>query len=114
MVDDYFPLMDQVADPVKNLEDIIFVEFDEGSIQTMFRLKKDLLSMRRMITPERDVLNVLLRRQLPIALEDMAYLQDVYDHIVRVTDSIDTYRDLLSDLAGLVPVTSRATSSTRS
>jgi magnesium transporter len=97
MVDDYFPLMDQVADRVENLEDIIFVEFDEGSIQTMFRLKKDLLSMRRIVAPERDVLNVLLRRQLPIfALEDMAYLQDVYDHIVRVTDSIDTYRDLLS------------------
>ena len=53
--------------------------------------------MRRIVAPERDVLNVLLRRQLPIfSLEDMAYLQDVYDHIVRVTDSIDTYRDLVS------------------
>ena len=97
MVDDYFPLMDQVADRVEELEDTIFIHFDEGSIETMFRLKKDLLSMRRIVAPERDVLNVLLRRQLPIfALEDMAYLQDVYDHIVRVTDSIDTYRDLLS------------------
>jgi len=97
MVDDYFPLMDQVADRVEELEDTIFIHFDEGSIQTMFKLKKDLLSMRRIVAPERDVLNVLLRRQLPIfALEDMAYLQDVYDHIVRVTDSIDTYRDLLS------------------
>jgi len=97
MVDDYFPLMDQVADRVEELEDTIFIHFDESSIETMFRLKKDLLSMRRIVAPERDVLNVLLRRQLPIfALEDMAYLQDVYDHIVRVTDSIDTYRDLLS------------------
>jgi len=97
MVDDYFPLMDQVADRVEELEDTIFIHFDEGSIETMFKLKKDLVSMRRIVAPERDVLNVLLRRQLPIfALEDMAYLQDVYDHIVRVTDSIDTYRDLLS------------------
>lgn len=97
MVDDYFPLMDQVADRVEELEDTIFIHFDEGSIETIFKLKKDLLSMRRIVAPERDVLNVLLRRQLPIfALEDMAYLQDVYDHIVRVTDSIDTYRDLLS------------------
>ena len=97
MVDDYFPLMDKVADRVEELEDTIFIRFDEGSIETMFKLKKDLLSMRRIVAPERDVLNVLLRRQLPIfALEDMAYLQDVYDHIVRVTDSIDTYRDLLS------------------
>jgi magnesium transporter len=97
MVDDYFPLMDQVADRVEELEDTIFIHFDEASIETMFKLKKDLLAMRRIVAPERDVLNVLLRRQLPIfALEDMAYLQDVYDHIVRVTDSIDTYRDLLS------------------
>jgi len=97
MVDDYFPLMDQVADRVEELEDAIFTHFDESSIEAIFRLKKDLLGMRRIVTPERDVLNVLLRRQLPIfSPEDVAYLQDVYDHIVRVTDSIDTYRDLVS------------------
>ena len=97
MVDDYFPLMDQVADRAEDLEDTIFIRFDERSIETIFRLKKDLLAMRRIVAPERDVLNVLLRRQLPIfAAEDVAYLQDVYDHIVRVTDNIDTYRDLLS------------------
>jgi magnesium transporter len=97
MVDDYFPLMDQVADRVEDLEDAIFAHFDESSIETVFRLKKDLLTMRRVVAPERDVLNVLLRRQLPIiSSEDVTYLQDVYDHIVRVTDNIDTYRDLLS------------------
>jgi magnesium transporter len=97
IVDDYFPLMDQVADRVEELEDTIFVHFDEESIQTIFGLKKDLLSLRRVVAPERDVLNVLLRRQLPIFRpDDVAYLQDVYDHLVRVTDNIDTYRDLLS------------------
>lgn len=97
IVDDYFPLMDQVADRVEDLEDTIFVHFDEAAIQIMFGLKKDLLAMRRVVAPERDVLNVLLRRQLPIfRADDVAYLQDVYDHIVRVTDNIDTYRDLLT------------------
>lgn len=97
LVDDYFPLMDQVADRVEDLEDTIFVHFDESAIQIMFGLKKDLLNMRRIVAPERDVLNVLLRRQLPLFKpEDVVYFQDVYDHIVRVTDSIDTYRDLLS------------------
>ena len=97
LVDSYFPLMDQVADRVEDLEDTIFIQYDESAIQTIFGLKKDLLSLRRVIAPERDVLNVLLRRQLPIFHpEDIAYLQDVYDHIVRVTDSVDTYRDLLS------------------
>jgi len=50
------------------------------------------------VAPERDVLNHLLRRELPVfTTEDVAYLQDVYDHLVRVTDSVDTYRDLLSN-----------------
>jgi magnesium transporter len=97
IVDDYFPLMDHVADRVEELEDAIFERFTEQAIQSIFRLKKDLLSMRRIVAPERDVLNVLLRRELPIFQPaDVAYLQDVYDHIVRVTDNIDTYRDLLS------------------
>ncbi len=97
IVDDYFPLMDHVADRVEDLEDSIFVHYDEAAIQTMFGLKKDLLHLRRIVAPERDVLNVLLRRQLPVfSSDDVAYLQDVYDHIVRVTDNIDTYRDLLS------------------
>lgn len=97
VVDDYFPLMDRVADRVEELEDTIFEEFNEEAIQSIFSLKKDLLSMRRIVAPERDVLNVLLRRELPIFRPaDVAYLQDVYDHIVRVTENIDTYRDLLS------------------
>lgn len=97
IVDDYFPLTDQLADRIEELEDTIFVHFDQKSIETIFGLKRDLLNLRRVIAPERDVLNVLLRRELPIfRSKDMAYLQDVYDHIVRVTDNIDTYRDLLS------------------
>jgi magnesium transporter len=49
------------------------------------------------VAPERDVLNVLIRREVPIFERNtILYLQDVYDHIVRITDSIDTYRDLLS------------------
>jgi magnesium transporter len=97
IVDDYFPIMDQVAERVEDLEDTIFVHFDERAIETIFGLKRDLLNLRRVVAPERDVLNVLLRRELPIfKARDTVYFQDIYDHIVRVTDSIDTYRDLLS------------------
>jgi magnesium transporter len=97
IVDDYFPLTDQLADRIEQLEDTIFVHFDQKAVEAIFGLKRDLLSLRRAIAPERDVLNVLLRRELPIFKgKDMAYFQDIYDHIVRVTDNIDTYRDLLS------------------
>lgn len=97
IVDDYFPLMDEIADRAEDLEDTIFEHYSEDAIEGIFAMKKDLLVLRRIVAPERDVLNVLLRRDLPIFEPvDVAYLQDVYDHIVRVTDNIDTYRDLLS------------------
>jgi magnesium transporter len=97
IVDDYFPVMDQIADRVEELEEMIFGKFDEGALEAIFQLKKDLLQIRRVVAPERDVLNVMLRRDIPVFdPNDVTYLQDVYDHIVRVTDSVDTYRDLLS------------------
>lgn len=97
IVDNYFTLMDRVVDRVEELEDTIFSRFREDSIRDIFRLKKDLLLLRRAVSPERDVLNVLLRQEMTLFQgPEVAYIQDVYDHLVRVTDSIDTYRDLLS------------------
>jgi magnesium transporter len=97
ITDDYFPVIDRLADRVETLEEQIFEKFRESSLQDVFSLKRDLLSIRRIVAPERDVLNVLIRREVPIfERNSILYLQDVYDHIVRITDSIDTYRDLLS------------------
>lgn len=97
VVDDYFPVIDQLAERVEDLEEKIFAHFREDALQDVFRLKRDLLAVRRVVAPERDVLNVLIRREVPIFERNtILYLQDVYDHIVRITDSIDTYRDLLS------------------
>lgn len=97
IVDDYFPVMDRIADRVEDLEERIFGKFDEGALESIFQLKKDLLQIRRIVTPERDVLNVMLRRDIRVFDEhDVTYLQDVYDHIIRVVDAIDIYRDLLA------------------
>jgi magnesium transporter len=97
ITDDYFPVIDKLADRVEALEEQIFERFQESALQDVFSLKRDLLSIRRIVAPERDVLNVLIRREVPIFERNtILYLQDVYDHIVRITDSIDTYRDLLS------------------
>jgi magnesium transporter len=98
IVDDYFPAMDQVAERIEELEEQIFGRFDTMGLESIFLLKKDLLQLRRVVAPERDVLNVMLRRDIPVFdRNDVTYLQDVYDHIVRVTDAIDTYRDMLSN-----------------
>jgi magnesium transporter len=97
IVDDYFPVIDSVADRVEALEETIFGNFDPGSLQNIFALKKELLSMRRAVAPERDVVNIMLRRDIKVFDEnDVTYLQDVYDHVVRIIDAVDIYRDLLS------------------
>ncbi|MEO6458166.1 MAG: magnesium transporter CorA family protein, partial [Chloroflexia bacterium] len=97
IVDNYFPVMDSIVDRIEVLEEQIFERYSQDSIESIFALKKDLLALRKVFAPERDVLNVLTRSDIPIFdRHTLAYLQDVYDHLVRVTDSIDTYRDLLS------------------
>jgi magnesium transporter len=97
IVDDYFPLADHISERIDDLEDEIFQRRSTSAIQKIFQLKRQLLNVRRVIAPERDVLNVLLRREMPIFGErDLIYLQDIYDHIVRITDSVDAYRELLA------------------
>jgi magnesium transporter len=97
LVDGYFPCVDEITERVEAMEDQVFQGLNQEAIQAIFHLKKDLLRFRRIVAPERDVINVLLRREQPIFSErSLIYFQDIYDHLVRITDSIDTYRDLLS------------------
>ena len=97
IVDDYMPLLDILSERMDDLEDKIFGDFQPETIQEIFRVKKQLLYLRRSITPLRDVFNMMLRREQPIfARETHVYFQDVFDHIIRVADTIDTLRDMLS------------------
>ena len=97
IVNDYFPVIDRLSDRIEEIEEQIFGDFKNASQKEVFRLKKDLLSIRRAIAPERDVMHVLVRRENTLFdAETILYFQDVYDHILRSADTIDTYRDLLS------------------
>src|SRR5258705_13534162 len=97
IVDDYLPLLDLMSDRMDDLEDSIFGEWRPESIEEIFSIKKKLLYLRRSITPLRDVFNMLLRREQPIfPRETHVYFQDVFDHLIRVADTIDTLRDMLS------------------
>ena len=97
IVDDYLPLLDIISERMDDLEDSIFGEFRAEAIQEIFSIKKKLLYLRRSITPLRDVFNTMLRREQPIfPRETHVYFQDVFDHLIRVADTIDTLRDMLS------------------
>lgn len=97
VVDAYLPVIDHVSDRIDLIEEAIFGRFAPATQQEIFHLKRDLLQMRKVLTPERDVMNVLMRRDTPVySDETLRYFQDIYDHLLRVLDSVDTYRDLLS------------------
>jgi magnesium transporter len=97
VVDEYLPLLDLVSDRIEDIEDHIFRKFSSEAIQEIFYSKKQLIYLRRAIAPLRDIFNRLMRREIPI-FSDKTYLyfQDVFDHVLRVTDTIDTLREMLS------------------
>jgi len=105
IVDDYFEVVDQFGERVEFLEQFIATEGSDarttqGPLKELFLVKRDLLRVRKVVAPERDVLQVLVRGDIRELRETgrRAYFQDVYDHVIRVTDEIDTFRDLTSNV----------------
>jgi magnesium transporter len=99
LVDGYFPVIDAIGDNIELLESAVFQSTDTSTLEEVFRLKRVLLDMRRAVAPTRDVFNAFTRRELPLMGEiSVTYFQDVYDHVIRVTDAIDSYRDILSSV----------------
>jgi magnesium transporter len=98
VVDGYFPLLDKLTDKIEDLESKILAGGRAtGTLRTILALKRQLLELRRTISPQRDVANALLRRDLPL-VDDLSapYFQDLYDHLIRVLDQLDLQRDLLA------------------
>jgi magnesium transporter len=96
-IDSYFPVLDEVGDRVDDLEDRIVSVTTREQLNDIFKLKHDLVFLRKTLGPMREVFNALMIRRYPTVDERaLLYLRDVYDHVVRFYDIIDTYRDLAS------------------
>jgi magnesium transporter len=99
LVDDYLPIMDRISDLIEEIQEAVFDHYDPQAQARIFALRRELLNLRRILGPERDVVLRLSRRELPIlAPNTSVYFQDVYDHVARATDSVDMYRELLSSV----------------
>ena len=97
IIDEYMPILEVIDDQVDDIEQGIFHEFRESAIEDIFKLKRELLKIRRTAAHLRDVFNVLCRRDNPLfTANQLVYFQDIYDHLYRVTDSVDIYREVLS------------------
>lgn len=99
LVDGYFPVLDEVAERADRLEETIILQGQPALQAEILQLRRELLMIRRVVGPERDVMNILVRQDPPLyGRKEIAYFQDVYDHLLRIADSVDIYRDMLSSV----------------
>jgi magnesium transporter len=97
VVDAYFPVLDRLDEELDRLEDDVIDRTDRWSLQRLFALKRELIELRRAIVPTRETVGQLTNRQLElIAPEHVVYFRDVYDHLIRAAEDLDTLRDLAS------------------
>jgi len=102
VVDAYFPVLEEYGNRMDALEDEIVSSSSNDTIAHIHDIKRELLTVRRGIWPLRDVVNSLIRDANPLITEETrVYLRDCYDHLVRIIDLIENYRELSADLMDL-------------
>ena len=97
LVDDYMPLLDRMDDEIEWLEDRVLEKPQPETLQRILNLKHSTLSLRRFISPQREIMNRLSRDDFGmIADKHRIYFRDIYDHLVRLQDLIESVRDIVS------------------
>ncbi|MFC5530587.1 magnesium/cobalt transporter CorA [Cohnella yongneupensis] len=100
LVDNYFPSLFQIEDELNELEDR---EETERNIQALteqvYRIRADLLRLRRTVIPMRDMLyRIISADKIPVVKEQLAYFTDIYDHLLKLAEMIDSNREVTADL----------------
>lgn len=98
VVDNYFPILDSVDSKISALEQNVFSRPSKTILNDLFKMKKAMLQLRKIANPQREILNFLTRHESKyISEKHILYFRDVYDHLTRVNDTIDIYRDVISN-----------------
>ncbi|BDI28131.1 magnesium transport protein CorA [Capsulimonas corticalis] len=99
LADNYFPILDELADTLDDLEDRIIAKSSEDILETIFVIKRVLNLLRKHVGPFREVMQTLTARDLcGIQEAALPYFRDVADHLFRVYESLDNYRDIMSGM----------------
>ncbi len=101
VVDGHFEAVESLDDQIEQLEDLLFDDRPHSqSVQRRsFELRKSLVHLRRVVLPMREVVNTLMRRDIGLVPDGlMPYYQDVYDHVLRVTEWTESLRDLVNTI----------------
>lgn len=99
IIDGFFPILERYGERIEELEDVVVERPNRRTLEEIHQVKRELLSLRRAIWPQRDAISTLIRDANPlISKEVQIYLRDCYDHTVQILDMVETYRELASSL----------------
>ena len=97
LIDGYFPFADRIGDAIDDVQDEVVRKATPDTVERLFKLKRELIQVRRAISPVREVFNQLTNRdEQLIDADELVYFRDIYDHVIRLTDELDNYRELAS------------------
>jgi magnesium transporter len=99
IVDNYYNVLDAIGEQIETIEDEIYKNSTETQFKNIQQLKKELIFLRKALYPLRDAMSKILKDESGfIDPVNLRYYADVYDHVVHLIDSLDTYKDLTSGL----------------
>jgi magnesium transporter len=102
VVDHYFVILENIGEKIEELEDEIAERPDPGSLEKIRELKKQLIFMRRSVWPLREIVGTFDRTESDLINDSTGpYLRDLYEHVVQVIDTVETYREMVSGLLDL-------------
>ncbi len=97
VVDNYNATLDILEYEIDQIEDDILGEFDEDTLRSIFTLRRDIIQLRRVVIPQKEVVLHLSREQFPqISSRAAVYFSDIHDHLLRIDDLANFHREILS------------------
>jgi magnesium transporter len=99
IIDHYFVIIESIGERIESMEDELVENPEPKTLQSIHRLKAEMIFLRKSVWPLREVISTLLRDKIPLITDATEiYLRDLYDHTIQVIDTIETYRDMISSM----------------
>ena len=99
VVDNYFVVLEKLGDKIELLEDDLTLRPSPAALNSLHKLKREMILLRKSVWPLRDVITLMERHtSLLITDSTTVYFRDVYDHTIQVIDAVETFRDMLSGM----------------
>ena len=97
IVDGYFPVFDRMGDEIDDVQDAAVERPTRSTLERVFQLKRELIHIRHVLAPSREVFAQLTSREFELISEpNTFYFRDIYDHLIRLNDELDSFRELVA------------------